>query len=517
MMTRTRSAGGMPWQGWRLGAGLLGAGVVSAAGFPPLGAVPLFALGLLFLYRCAEDAATWRRAALYGFLWGLGFNTAGLYWLTNAILTRVDDFWWALPLAAPGCALILAPFSAVPALVCRIARPGWPRVLLFAGIWTLGDMARVYLFTGFPWNPPGSMVEWPGMIGNWMIQPAAWIGVDGLTLLVMLGCLLVWQGWRWATGVLVVVGLWAAGGAWRLVHTVPLPVQNPVVALVQGNVAETDILSRSDAVAAFQRYLGLTSDGVARARDLAATEGKGRSVVYVWPESSFPGFLNEDPLARRMIARAGDGASGIVGSARDDAAGRIYNSAFALAPDGTVLDIYDKATLVPFGEYAPRFVPVKLVPGVLTPGTGTKTWSFPGFGGVGPMVCYEVIFSGRVAGTPRPHWLLNITNDAWFGDSAGPRQHLATARMRAVEEGIPVVQDANTGITAAYDASGRLVAHLSWGKAAVLTVLVPAPLAPTFFAQHGRIIPLLLALFCVLVTVPFWKPFRVSSRRISRL
>ncbi|AQS87845.1 apolipoprotein N-acyltransferase [Neoasaia chiangmaiensis NBRC 101099] len=490
----------LPWRGWRLALTLLLAGAVSAAGFPPVFALPLLSLGLLFLYRCAEDAATWRYAALYGFLFGLGFNTAGLYWLTDAILTRVHDFWWAIPIAAPGCALILAPFVALPAAACRLAPAGWRRVLLFAGLWTLADMGRVFLFTGFPWNPPGSVLEWPGRIGDWLIQPAAWIGVDGLTLAIMLACLLVWQGRRWALAVCLCAGLWLGLGAWRHASVRPLPVRNPVVALTQGNVSEGDILTQADAVSAFRRYLRLTATGVAQAR--ALPDAAGRSVVYVWPESGFPGFLNADELARRMIARAGDGAVGVVGSDRDDGQGHYFNSAFALSPDGTILDAYDKSTLVPFGEYAPRFVPVKLVPGVLTPGPGLKTWNFPGFEGLGPMVCYEVIFSGHVVGQTRPNWLLNITNDAWFGDSAGPRQHLATARMRAVEEGLPVVQDANTGITAIYDATGMLTARLPWGREGVLTAVVPSPLPPTFFSRHGRATPFLLGLFCIVLAWP---------------
>ncbi|TCS25642.1 apolipoprotein N-acyltransferase [Acidomonas methanolica] len=495
--TRSNSRMTLPWRGWRLALALILAGAVSAAAFPPVYALPLLALGLLFLYRCAEDAASGWKAALYGFWWGWGFNTAGLYWLTNAILTRVHDFWWALPLAAPGCALILAPFSAVPAALCRRVAPGWPRVLLFAGIWSLGDMGKVYLFTGFPWNPPGSTLEFPGLVGDWLIQPAAWIGVDGMTLAVLLGCLLVWQSRRWALGVACVAVLWGGFGAWRLAHLHPLPVTLPAVALVQGNVPEGEILDRADAVAVFRRYLDLTRQGVAEARAKAGAEGRGRSVLYVWPESSFPGLLDEDEVARHMIAEAADGANGVVGSARGDARGRYYNSAFALAPDGTILGVYDKSTLVPFGEYAPRFVPVKLVPGVLTPGRGPIRWDFAGFGGVGPMVCYEVIFPGRVIGDRRPDWLLNITNDAWFGDSAGPRQHLATARMRAVEQGVPVVQDANTGVTAIFDGAGRQVAALGWGKAGVLTALLPAPLPETFFGRHGRATPVALALLCI--------------------
>ncbi|CAI9122173.1 apolipoprotein N-acyltransferase [Brytella acorum] len=488
----------LPWRGWRLAVALMAAGIFAAAAFPPLCFVPCLSLGLLFLYRCAEDAPNWRRAALYGFVFGLAFNTAGLYWLTAAPLTRWHDFWWAVPLAAPGPALILAPFAAAPAALCRLVPSGWQRVFLFAGSWTLADMGRVFLFTGFPWNPPGSVLELPGRVGDWLIQPAAWIGVDGMTLAVILGSLIVWQGRKWFVTVAVAVLLWLTVGIVRIHNVHPLPIQNPVVVLAQGNVSEGDILGQKDAVNVFRHYLSLTREGIVRARHLASEEGAGRSIVYVWPESAFPGLLNEDPLARQVMAQAAEGASGgIIGSDRSDAQGRYYNSAFALAPDGSILDAYDKATLVPFGEYAPRFVPVKLVPGVLAAGSGPKTWRYPGFDGVDPMVCYEVIFSGRVVGPDRPSWMLNITNDAWFGDTAGPRQHLATMRMRAVEEGLPIAQAANTGITAIFDVTGHELGRIGWGQTATLVEAVPSPLAQTFFALHGRVVPILLSLICV--------------------
>lgn len=472
-------------------------GALSALALPPLYCLPALALGLLYLYRCTQDASSTRQLALHAFFFGLGYHTAALSWLTNAILTRAHEFWWAVPIAAPGCALILAPFIMVPVILCRVVPAGPWRMVLLASLWTLADMARVFIFTGFPWNPTGSILEMPGLAGDLLIQPASVIGVDGLTLLVVLVGLLVWQGRRFRIGLGCLMILWMAGGAYVLRHGHSLPVSNPVVVLAQGNVSERDILSRDGALDAFRLYLRLTSEGVARARSLASD----RSIVYLWPESGFPGLLDEDEGARRMIAQAADGTWGMVGSDRRDADSRFYNSIMALDESGQIRAVYDKSTLVPFGEYQPRFIPFNLLPDQLTSGKGVTTWVLPGLGAVDPLVCYEIIFSGRIVGARRPDWIANITNDAWFGDSAGPRQHLATARMRAVEEGLPVVQAANMGITAAFDASGHELARLPWAKAGTLVVALPSPHRPTLFSRYGRTIPLSMCLMTALVAV----------------
>ncbi|GBQ11862.1 apolipoprotein N-acyltransferase [Swaminathania salitolerans] len=472
-------------------------GAFSTLALPPVCFVPALAVGLLYLYRCIDDASGARERGIHAFFFGLGYHTAALSWLTNAILTRAHDFWWAVPIAAPGCALILAPFIMVPVLVAALVPAGIARMGLFAASWTLADMARVFIFTGFPWNPTGSTLELPGLAGDILIQPAALIGVDGLGFLVVFFGLLVWHGHRARVAVALGLLAWGAGGWFRLDHPDLLPVVNPEVALIQGDIREQDILSREGAIEAFRLYLRLTAEGVAKARE----DAPDRNVVYLWPESGFPGLLDEDEAARNLIARAADGSWGMIGSDRRDAQGRFYNSIMALDESGRVRATYDKATLVPFGEYQPRFIPFNLLPEQLTPGKGLETWTLPALGSVGPMVCYEIIFSGHVTGKKRPDWLANITNDAWFGNSAGPRQHLATVRMRAVEEGLPVVQAANMGITAAFDSSGHELARLPWGKPDSLVLSVPPPRVPTVFSRLGRIVPFSLCMVVVLVTV----------------
>ena len=486
---------------------LLLAGVATALALPPLGLTPILLLTVPTLLRRIDAARSTARALWCGFVFGFGFYCAGLYWITNAVLTRVDAFWWAVPLAAPLCAVPLAVFLAVPCAACRCAPAGWRRVLLLAGLWTLSDLAREFAFTGFPWNPLGSTWEWPGYISTVMLQPAAWIGVPGLTLATVLAAAGPALGRRGVAASLLLLALWAGAGAARLASLRPLPTRNPMVVLVQGNIPEREKFDRAAAVQTFRSYLRLTAQGVGRARSQPPGDTKG--LVVVWPESAFPGLLVEDGPARQMIMQAASGASAaLIGSVRFGQDGQPRNSLVALLPGGAIADVYDKAHLVPFGEYQPAILPIQIVPGGgFRAGPGRRTLRLPRLAAVDPLICYEIIFPGKVVKPGnRPSWIVNITNDAWYGDSSGPRQHLAAARMRAVEEGLPVARVANTGISAAYDAFGRERARLGWGLADSLVAALPPPLPPTLFARFGLLTPLLLALALstlALVPLPF--------------
>ncbi|AZV39244.1 apolipoprotein N-acyltransferase [Komagataeibacter xylinus] len=478
--------------GWRADLVMVLAGGLYALGFPPVHAVMVLPVAFCLLALAIDHAAGWKEAARRGFMFAMGLYTVGLYWLMYAILIRADDFWWLVPLASPGCAVILAPLSAFSAGVSRLVPRGTGRLVVLAALWTLTDMARVYVFSGFPWNPPGSVWAFPGLAGDIMLQPAAWIGVDGLTLLT---CLLSLAPLYGRTGRLACAGVlaaWVACGALRVASIHDIYGHNPEVVLVQGNVPETEKISRDSDVAVFRRYLELTHAGV----QAGLREADGRPVVFAWPESAFPGLLLEDDIARPMIMQAGQGAAaGVIGTLRWLEADRHWrNSMVALLPGGQPGPPYDKAHLVPFGEYQPAFLPFHVVPGDgLTPGPGVQTWHLPGVAPVGPLICYEVIFSGQVVDPhDRPTWLLNSTNDAWYGNSAGPRQHLAAVRIRAVEEGLPVARAANTGISAIFDGRGHELARLGWDRRGVLVHALPDALPGTFFGHYGRLVPLFL-------------------------
>jgi apolipoprotein N-acyltransferase len=285
------------------------------------------------------------------------------------------------------------------------------------------------------------------------------------------------------------------------------------VVLAQGNVAQGQKWNRALAVGIFDRYLDLTREGVALARARAPSA----TPVVVWPESASPFLVAGDAGAREAIAGAAGGAAVLAGSVRFDSEQRPRNSLVAVRGPGAPAAIYDKSHLVPFGEYSPSWVPlaVQLAQGGgFAPGPGPATLHVPGLPPVGALICYEAIFPARVVDeADRPDWLVNVTNDAWFGDSSGPRQHLAAARLRAVEEGLPLMRAANTGISAGFDAHGRELGRLGIGVAGTLVIALPGPLPPTPFARYGLLVPGALAALLLALGVTAGRANR--SNRLS--
>ncbi len=511
---------------------MLGLGGLATLALPPLHCLPVLLLSFGLLGQMLNTTQSWKRAAWAGALFGFGFYAAGLYWLVYAVLIRADEFWWFVPFPSLGCALILAPTVAAPAALCTLLPAGIGRLSAFAALWTLFDMGRTFIFSGFTWNALGSCLAIPGPMGSLLIQPAAWVGEDGLTLALVALSLLCGATLLEHTALARRVNsimapkatpipflpplrrrvlacsaagllVWCAAGALRLYTVHPTGEPGPIAVIVQGNVPEAEKIGRQTPHDIFMRYLHLTAQGMQAAQELQTTQRRPgerfRPIVFLWPETAFPGYdlLQNSPRARQAIMEWAIGAdAGIVGALRMDDAGHYRNSVVALAPDGAMQAVYDKARLVPFGEYQPPFIPLQIVPqGGMAAGPGPQTWHLADIPAVGPLVCYEVIFSGDVVDPhDRPRWLANVTNDAWFGNSAGPRQHLSSVRLRAVEEGLPVARAANTGISTAYDGMGHMLDHLGWGKAGVLTVALPASLPPTLFGRLGQSIPLTLCL-----------------------
>jgi apolipoprotein N-acyltransferase len=444
-------------------------------------------------------AEGWRQAAWWGACFGFGHHLVGIYWVTHSLFTDLGRWFWLVPIAAPGLALPLALFAIPPALAAWWLRPGWPRVVGFAGAWVLSELLRGEALSGFPWNLIGT---------GWAFHPvpmqaAAVFGTHGLSLLtVLLAGMAGLRGWR--PGVLG-TGLVAAllgFGAWRLAQPEPEPPGASVV-VVQGNVAQDLKWDEEQRRPIFDRYLALTAEGAAR----AAAERPGRPVVVVWPETASPYLLAQDPEAIRAAAAVLPAAAILLaGTVRADfdRAGRpirLFNSLVALRADGGIAAVYDKSHLVPFGEYMPLggVLPIRLVTGGMdfSAGPGPVSLALPGLPTASPLICYEVIFPGRVTAAERPGWLVNITNDAWFGHSAGPHQHFAAARLRAVEEGLPLVRAAQTGISAVVDSYGRVQAALPLGGTGTVVSALPAAAPGTPFARFGRGLAFMIAILFV--------------------
>ena len=233
-----------------------------------------------------------------------------------------------------------------------------------------------------------------------------------------------------------------------------------------------------------------------QAKAAVAKAGPGRHVL-IWPETASPFLLGEDPAARQAIAdAAGPDTIPMVGAIRLDGQ-TPYNSLFVLWPGATVAAVYDKWHLVPFGEYQPGWLPgIQLVPGSFGFGTGPRSLHVASLPPFAPLICYEAAFTGQIVPRDRPAWFVNVTNDAWFGNSSGPRQHVAAVRMRTVEEGLPLMRAANTGITIGFDAKGRELGRIGLDVAGSLDLPLPGFLPPTPYSRLGLWIPLMLALLC---------------------
>jgi len=496
--------------GLRRHAAAFALGAVGTLALPPLQAAPLLWLVLPALLWLLDGARTRRAAFAVGWWFGFGHFLAGLYWIAGALFVDIAAFWWALPLAAGGLPVALAAFVGAATLAVHASGlPGLSRVVVFAVAWTGAEWLRGHLFTGFPWNLVG--YAWVGWTP--VAQAAAVVGTYGLGTLTALAAaapyLLGRPGPRPRTAPVAVAGgiaLFLAVAAWGALRVPagPAPETGTHVRIVQPDLPHTLAVSRADAARAFATVLALQASGTVPPR-----------TVVVWPETAVPFAVDRDPAVLEAIGRATPPEGLTLAAAprvsADPATGerRFHNSILAVGPDGRVLAAFDKFHLVPFGEYVPfrRFFPgiaaVAAGPSEFTPGPGPVTWDFPGIPAVSPLVCYEIVFPAAVADrAARPAWIANATNDAWYWRTAGPHQHFAIARMRAVEEGVPVVRAALTGVSGVVDPYGRVVASLGLDRAGTVDAPLPAAAPPTPYARFGDL-ALVVVLLSLLASVPF--------------
>jgi apolipoprotein N-acyltransferase len=527
--------------GWRRRLIALAAGAAGALAMPPLDLWPAFAvsmpIGVWLVDGAGVDGkhprlATLRSAAGAGWWFGFGYHLAGLWWLGAAFLVNGDEFAWALPL---GVLVLPAGLALFFALAFALARFFWSegpwRILTFA--WTLAgsEWLRGHVLTGFPWNVPG-MALGQNLI---LAQAASLVGLYGLTLIALLifasPATIATEASpraRWtapALGLLALAGL-TAFGAWRL-EAAPGVVAGVRLRIMQPNLAPDQKFIPANREEIVSRYLALSDKATSPERNSVA------DVTHLfWPESAFPFILARDPaMLARIAEMLGERTTLITGAIRaqeplpGELNARFFNSIYVIGKGGTILSSDDKVHLVPFGEYLPlgewfdrlglrQFV---RVPGGFTPGVERKRLDIPGLPGAAPLICYEAIFPGDVLprdgrgdgqGDGRPVGLMvNVTNDAWFGLTSGPYQHLAQARLRSVEEGLPLVRAANSGISAVIDPYGRVTASLPLGVEAVLDAQLPRAIAPPLYARFGD------AAFWILLLASVVATFRLHRRR----
>lgn len=531
-MTLTRLAHSvvLAW-GWRRILIALLAGAGSALALPPISFWQAPFLTFPFLVWLVDGAAAGRfggvvSAASAGWWFGFGYFLAGLYWVGHAFLVDAKTFGWLLPFAVVALPAGMALYTALGLALARLLwTRGASRVLALAAALTLAEWLRGHLFSGFPWNTYGYALATP----LWLAQGAALIGTWGLTFIAVavyaspavLADDRKAGGRRWLAPALAVVALFALAvyGAVRLTITPTGYVEGVRLRLMQPNLQQDEKFNYSQKQQVMRRYLALSD------RASGPQSAGVRDVTHlIWPESAFPFFLTREADALAQIADLlPPGTVLITGAIRppdvaaDPTAPRAYNSIYVIDHDGTILSVYDKIHLVPFGEFLPfqrlleqlGLMQLTKVRGGFIAGDRRRNQRAPGAPSFLPLVCYEIIFPGNAVprsdrpgwlfdhlgrhfGWPssfgtgeRPGWLLNLTNDGWFGVSSGPYQHFQQARVRAIEEGLPLARVANTGVSAVVDPLGRVIKSLPLGTEGVLDSALPEALPPPLYARTG--------------------------------
>ena len=516
------------------------AGAASATGFAPLNLWPV-TLVCFALFMClVAEAQSARRAAMIGWLFGVGHFTIGNNWIAVAFTFQAAMPAWLGWVAVVALALYLAVYPALCAGGARwigqrvggaTAGVTQPFIMAFAGCWIITEWLRSWVFTGFSWNPLGAsfqsqleLARAAKIVGTYGLS-ALVIGVAGIILLVLN------RQWRAMTTCLIVfAAIWLTGS---IFHSKSLNsgTRQPELTIVQPNISQADKYALG--------YEALNFAKLARYSRPLPNQGPR---LLLWPEAAIPDYLESGYPYRYYQSQPGESAVGarlrlttlmgskdilLTGSNRliFDKQGQLTaarNSMTAMDAEGNILGDYDKAHLVPYGEYLPLkwlLTPLglsRLVPGDIDflPGPGAQTMTLMLDGRpvkIGLQICYEIIFSGQVVDSKnRPDFLFNPSNDAWFGEW-GPPQHLAQARLRAIEEGLPVIRATPTGISAVIDADGQIVTSLGHHKAGRIDARLPAAKAPTLFSRFGNILPVGLAL--LLIALAFLPLARTRTSR----
>jgi apolipoprotein N-acyltransferase len=485
------------------------AGVAAAAGFQPLGLWPLALAAFAMLIGLVDQAPALRSALLRGWLFGLGYFILGLNWIATSFTYQGNMPAWLGWIAVVLLSLYLAVYPAVAAgLGWRFGRDHrLALVLAFAAAWIVTEWLRAGLFTGFAWNPLGA-----ALVATPLVKAAVIVGTYGLSGLAVLVVGAVWllyerelrSGTALAILTSMVVGLGFLASPSISSGT------GIKLRIVQPNIGQED-----------KWRAGYMQEAMRRLARMSAADPGDRRLL-LWPEMAVtppmedgrqePYFQVRALETREAVGRLLEPTDllltggGTVQSVDGYGVSSATNSIFAVRPDGGIIARYDKAHLVPYGEYLPMRPLLsalglsRLAPGDIdfAPGPGARSIELPGIGLVGFQLCYEIIFSGEVVERDaRPRFLFNPSNDAWFG-AWGPPQHLAQARLRAVEEGLPVLRATPTGISAVIDADGRVRASLPWRRAGVIDSELPAPKPATPFARYGNLLPLAFALLLAL-------------------
>lgn len=481
---------------WRKAGLLVLSGAVAGLAMPPFDLWPfLFLTFPVFIWSLT--GLSQRQAFACGWIFGLGYFVTCFYWIGIAFLVDAATYLWMMPFMVGGLAGGMAIYWGFAAFITvMLHQQGLARIITFAIALAVAEWLRGHLLTGFPWTAPGLAVDGMGAFA----QTASLIGMPGLTLLIVLWAslpaVLGFASMRRREAVAAMVlfallpGLWLCG-QYRLARDEGASVEGPTLRIVQPNIAQEAKWRPERERENFDRLKRLSMQPT-RERP------EGISDVVIWPESSVSFFIDENAQGLSELADLLPQQTTLVmGALRRDKrpeGDRIYNSVLAFDGDANLVAHYDKWRLVPGGEFLPfeaileplGFRKVVTVPGSFTSGPGPRNIALPGLASAGVLICYEAIFPhDLIDPSARPSWIINVTNDGWFGRSSGPYQHLAQARLRTIEQGLPLIRAANTGISAIIDAYGRMDQSLPLGVEGVLDGRVPKSLPMTLYARVG--------------------------------
>jgi apolipoprotein N-acyltransferase len=511
---RITSATGWPRAGIAFLAGTLSVAAMAPFFFSPVLFVTLPVLVWLIDGSRAEgaDPAWWRaalRAGQTAWWFGFGYFLFGLFWIGEAFLVEADKFAWLMPFAVVSLPAGLALFTGLAAAAARLVWPhGFARVLVLAIALALAEWLRGHVLTGFPWNVLGYALTWPLP----MMQAAALVGVYGLTLLavaIFAGPLVViadaargtarprTAAIAGALGIAPLLVLYGYG-AWQL-SDAPSPMLDGVrIRIVQASVPQRDKWRPEKQGQIFQDQLDLSR------RDASGKQDDLAGITHlIWPEAAMPFLPLDHPEALSAIGQLLPPSTHLISGALRvkrkalpaSESSEAFNSLMVFGDQGNLETLYDKIHLVPFGEYLPMQSALEAIGleqltrwrGGFSSGAVPRTvLNIPGLPPVAGLICYEAIFPSEIVqGSQRPGFLINLTNDGWFGNSTGPRQHFHQTRVRAVEEGLPIVRAANNGISAVVDGRGRVISKLSLNARGVIDSGVPHALAPNLYGQLG--------------------------------
>jgi len=475
--------------GWNRFFAAFAFGAVASLAFAPTSIFPLLWVSFPALIFLLQGTVNWKQAFATGWAFAFGCFVFGFYWIAASMFVDIGHFWWAVPLAVAGLPAFLAIYYGIAALLARrFGLTDIAGLLMVALLWFAADYARGHLFTGFPWNLEG--YGWTNVLS--LLQIASITGIYGLTLLTLVCVFLAaglaeanrraWQAVGFSLLALIVIAAW---GQVRLANAINEP-SAVRLRIVQPNVNQAEKWLPAEREGHFQQLL-----------DLSSMPAKQPLTYIIWPETAATFYLTEDAAHRYAVAahvpKGGAILTGVIQRALEpDNQIHYYNSLIAVDEKARAVAGYNKFHLVPFGEFVPlrHYLPLQPLVNLgldFSAGDGPHTLHIRKLPSFSPFICYEAILPGEIVDrADRPDFLLNVTNDGWYGKTAGPYQHFASAKVRAIEEGLPLVRAANTGISGVVDAYGRIKARMGVDIMGYMDADLPPPLPPTFFGRHGE-------------------------------